>query len=145
MRTKNFFSTVVWQCAGALLVVALMGSCSKTDEESAPLPSPSLKLTNGWGNGVNIQPSYYNNGYPNLGTSLMKQQTKIKTVRIEIEPDKVTQAKSWIKELKSAGYNLICTYHKASVLGTDSKSELIAAANWWKANYAALAGGCTCV
>jgi len=33
----------------------------------------------------------------------MKQQTKIKTVRIEIEPDKVIQAKSWIKELKSAG------------------------------------------
>lgn len=139
MKTKVLFSTLLWKCTGALMVIALLGSCSKTDDAVAPQHHSSLKLTNGWGNGVNIQPSYYNNGYPNLGTSLMKQQTKIKTVRIEIEPDKVTQAKSWIKELKSAGYNLICTYHKSSVLGTDSKSELIAAANWWKSNYAALA------
>ncbi len=115
-------------------------SCSKQDDNPIAVEKQNqLKLTNGWGHGVNIQPSYYNNGYPNLGVSLMKQQTKIKTIRIEIEPDKVTQAKSWIKELKNAGYNLICTYHKASVLGTDNTSELTAAANWWKNNYSALA------
>lgn len=122
-----------------LLAIFFVAGCSKDETPVVSDTASHLKATNGWGNGVNIQPSYYNNGYPNLGVSLMKQQSKIKTVRIEIEPDKVTQAKSWIKELKNAGYNLICTYHKASVLGTDNTSELTAAANWWKSNYSALA------
>lgn len=89
-------------------------------------------------NGVNIQPSYYNGGNPNLGWSLMNANTKIKTVRIEVEPGYVTQAKTWIAGAKSNGHPIILTYHKASVLGSDSASELTAAGNWWKTNYSTL-------
>lgn len=89
-------------------------------------------------NGVNLQPSYYNNGNVNMGWSLMKANTKIKTVRIEIEPGKETQAKTWISQARSNGFTVIATYHKSSVLGSDSTSELNAAANWWKSNYSSL-------
>jgi hypothetical protein len=89
-------------------------------------------------NGVNIQPSYYNGGNPNLGWSLMNANTKIKTVRIEVEPGYVTQAKTWIAGAKSNGHPILLTYHKASVLGSDSSSELTAAGNWWKTNYSTL-------
>ncbi len=89
-------------------------------------------------NGVNLQPSYYNGGNPNFGWSLMNANTKIKTVRIEIEPGYVTQAKTWISQAKSNGKLVIATYHKAAVLGSDSASELTAAGNWWKSNYSAL-------
>lgn len=89
-------------------------------------------------NGVNLQPSYYNGGNPNLGWSLMNANSKIKTVRIEIEPDKVSQAKSWISQAKSNGKTIIATYHKASVLGSDSATELNNAGNWWKNNYSTL-------
>ena len=99
----------------------------------------STNATNGFGNGVNLQPSYYNGGNPNFAWSLMKQQTKIKTVRIEIEPGYVSQAKTWISQARSNGYAVIATYHKASVLGSDNTAELNAAANWWVSNYANLA------
>ena len=88
--------------------------------------------------GVNIQPSYYNGGNPNFGWSLMNANTKIKTVRIEVEPGYVTQAKTWIAGAKSNGHPILLTYHKASVLGSDSSSELTAAGNWWKTNYSTL-------
>ena len=89
-------------------------------------------------NGVNLQPSYYNNGNVNMGWSLMKSNGNIKSVRIEIEPGKETQAKTWISQARSNGYTVIATYHKASVLGSDSTSELSAAGNWWRSNYASL-------
>ncbi|HEY4247922.1 MAG TPA: hypothetical protein VGM64_13800 [Lacunisphaera sp.] len=89
-------------------------------------------------NGVNIQPSYYNGGNPNFGWSLMNANTKIKTVRIEVEPGFVTQAKTWIAGAKSNGHPIILTYHKSAVLGSDSVSELTAAGNWWKSNYKTL-------
>jgi mannan endo-1,4-beta-mannosidase len=90
-------------------------------------------------NGVNIQPSYYNGGNPNFGWSLMNANTKIKTVRIEVEPGYVTQAKVWIAAAKSNGHPCILTYHKSAVLGSDSTSELTTAGNWWKTNYATFA------
>lgn len=90
------------------------------------------------GNGVNLQPSYYNSGNVDLGFPLMKQQANIKTVRIEIEPTQVTNAIRWIKEASDNGYTIICTYHKATVLGSDNLSDLLDGANWWKTNYAAL-------
>jgi mannan endo-1,4-beta-mannosidase len=89
-------------------------------------------------NGANVQPSYYNGGNPNFGWSLMNQNGKIATLRIEIEPDKVSQAKSWISQARSNGKTVIATYHKASVLGSDSTTELNNAANWWKNNYSTL-------
>ncbi|MET0355640.1 MAG: hypothetical protein ABW044_02625 [Cellvibrio sp.] len=106
---------------GAALVLGAMSSASFAGE---------------FGNGVNIQPSYYNNGWVNIGYPLMKQyQSKIRNVRIEIEPGKESQAKTWIAQAKSYGFNVIGTYHKSSVLGSDSTWELTQAANWWKNNY----------
>ncbi len=100
--------------------------------------TPLLSL--GLGDGVNLQPSYYNSGNVNFGWSLMKANTKIKTVRIEIEPTvSITTVKSWISQARSNGFAVIATYHKASVLGSDNVSDLLAAANWWKANYSSLA------
>ncbi len=89
-------------------------------------------------NGANIQASYYNNGNVNFGWSLMNANTKIKQLRIEVEPGFVTQAKTWISQAKSNGKVVIVTYHKASVLGSDSASELAAAGTWWRSNYGTL-------
>lgn len=91
-----------------------------------------------FGNGVNLQPSYYNNGDVTFGWDLMKKYSEIQTVRIEIEPDKVEQAWNWIHEAVTNGYEVIATYHKCSVLGSDNDSELMAGANWWVTNYAHL-------
>lgn len=127
------------------LLGGLLASCAI--RAAAPVPQPttaaSPSLTASLGNGVNLQPSYYNGGNPTFGWSLMKQQGNIKTVRIEIEPGSVSQAKSWVAQAKANGYAIIATYHKSAVLGTDDASELTAAANWWKTNYGALGGGFT--
>ena len=127
--------------AGCLLLTACAG------KQAAPAPQPAATaatdLTANLGNGVNLQPSYYNGGNPNFGFSLMKQQSRIKTVRIEIEPGYVSQAKDWIAQAKANGYAVIATYHKASELGSDDTSELTAAGTWWKTNYGTLGGGFT--
>jgi LysM repeat protein len=69
----------------------------------------------------------------------MRGFTKIKTVRIEIEPDRAVQARGWIQEACGHGFNVIATYHKYSApLGTDNRAELAAAASWWTSNYAGL-------
>lgn len=132
--------------AGLLLCAGLLfGGCSTREAIPAPqAAAPSTAdLTASLGNGVNLQPSYYNGGNPNFGWSLMKQQTNIKTVRIEIEPGYESQAKNWIAQAKANGYAVIATYHKSSVLGSDDTTELTAAGNWWKANYTNLGGSFT--
>ncbi len=96
-----------------------------------------------FGDGCNLQPSYYNSGNVSFDFALMKAQSKIKTVRIEIDPTaggfSITTAKSWISQAKAAGMTVIATYHDANVLGSDNASDLVNGANWWKANYATLA------
>ena len=124
--------------ASAFVIAAILASCSHENDIAPASDAQSAAEEGVFGNGVNLQPSYYNGGNPNFGWSLMKQQTKIKTVRIEIEPDKVSQAKSWISNARSNGFAVVATYHKSSVLGSDAASELTAAGNWWKANYATL-------
>ena len=71
----------------------------------------------------------------------MKQFSNIKKVRIEIEPDKVNEAAEWIAAAINKGYEVIATYHKHTVLGTDDVAELLTAANWWKDNYQTLGTG----
>lgn len=93
------------------------------------------------GHGVNLQPSYYNNGHVNFGWDFMKQHTAIQSVRIEIEPGKELQAASWINQARSHDLQVVATYHKSTVLGTDNAGELLAAAQWWKENYQKLGGG----
>lgn len=88
------------------------------------------------GNGINLQPSYYNNGNVTFGYNIMnKYNNIIKTIRIEIEPDKITQAKNWIEEAINNKYNVIATYHKGSVLGSNNETELLLGAEWWVNNY----------
>ncbi|MBC8053653.1 MAG: glycoside hydrolase [Sphingobacteriaceae bacterium] len=135
---------------GLLAVSLLFTQCKKNElskvEEQAPAPKSAAKVsltrspTSGflYGHGVNLQPSYYNNGNVNFGWSLMKSYTKIKTVRIEVEPDKVNQAKSWISQANANGYAVIVTYHRVGTMGSDNTAYLNDAANWWRTNYATL-------
>ena len=88
--------------------------------------------------GVNIQASYYNNGHVNLGWDLMQSYPEIEALRIEIEPYRVQQAVRWISEAHEKGYQVIATYHDSANLGSDEKTELENAANWWKQNYGLL-------
>jgi mannan endo-1,4-beta-mannosidase len=92
------------------------------------------------GNGVNLQPSYYNPLTVNLGWDLMLQHPYIKTVRIQIEPDQAAAAKAWIAAAQSRGYQVIATYHKSTVLGSNDITELIQAADWWVTHYHELGG-----
>lgn len=92
------------------------------------------------GNGVNVQPSYYPDAKLCFGWKLMKQQSKIKSVRIEIEPEQAGGAALWIAEAQSEGYQVIATYHNHTVLGSNDTAELLKAANWWKDNYHNLGG-----
>ena len=131
----------------ALLTASLLTSCSNTVEPAATdsnTVKPSAERTTGvFGNGVNLQPSYYNGGNCDLGWNLMNQNGNIRTVRIEVEPGQENNAKRWISEAKSNGKTVIVTYHKSSVLGSNSTTELNNAANWWKNNYNSLGGGFT--
>lgn len=100
----------------------------------------SVSLVSSFGNGVNFQPSYYNNGNVTFGFGLMKKYSQIQSIRIEIEPDKVTQAFQWIQEAYNAGYkDIIATYHTAP-LGEDDPCQLVEAAQWWISNYMYLKG-----
>ncbi len=127
----------------ALVGTLCLSSCTQSVEpENAA--TTAVAIPEGiFGNGVNLQPSYYNGGNCDLGWNLMNANTKIKTVRIEVEPGQETNAKRWISEAKANGKTIIVTYHKASVLGSDNTADLTAAANWWKANYASLSANGT--
>jgi len=98
--------------------------------------SPSFAAP--FGNGVCLQPSYYNGGNVNFGWDFMKGFESIKTVRIEIEPDHAAQAKGWIQQALSNGYHVVATYHKVAALGSNDPNELLAAGNWWASNYESL-------
>lgn len=113
----------------SLLLIGLVGVFADSTHKS----SSTL-----FGNGVNLQPSYYNNGDVEFGWSVMKNYPNIKTIRIEIEPDKVSQGQSWIAEAHANGYNVIATYHKYTVLGSDDPAEVQEAADWWLTNYKTL-------
>jgi len=125
---------------------------SDTTPVVTPPPPPPPVVTQGpafttdtlLGNGVDLQPSYYNGGNVTFGYPLMLQNPKIRSVRIEIEPSvPIATAASWIQQARSNGYRVIATYHKYTVLGSDDANELNAAANWWKANYGTLAAAGT--
>ena len=93
-----------------------------------------------FGNGVNLQPSYYNKGNVDFGWGFMNKFDQIKTVRIEMDPSRITDISifgNWIKEANNHGYKVIATYHTGP-LGSPDPKELLKAANWWKANYAQL-------
>jgi len=86
-----------------------------------------------FGNGVNLAPSYYDN--ESFGWDLMKQYADIKTVRIEIEPNKASEGKGWIQQAINKGYDVIATCHNSKVLGSNDANELLGCGKWWAANY----------
>lgn len=95
-------------------------------------------------NGVNLQPAYYNSGYPNFGWSLMRSKGNIRRLRIEVDTSRVDvwAAKFYIDQAKANGYNdIIVTFHQYG--GSDNYNDLQTAANWWKNNYSKLGGGFT--
>ena len=92
-------------------------------------------------NGVNLQPSYYNGGAVDFAWEEMQQVKKIRTLRIEIEPYAMVQARSWIQQACSRGYEVIATFHNHLKLASDHANDLMAAANWWVDNYASLLSG----
>lgn len=102
------------------------------------IPAGSL-LAGIMGNGVNIQPFYYNGGNPNLALPLMRQNPNIKTVRIMCSAGGVAQAKSWITQVRANGYTILATFQ--GVAGSDSVSDLTKAANFWKTNYPSFSSG----
>ncbi len=94
------------------------------------------------GDGVNLQPSYFCDGDQNLGWGLMDQYPDIQTVRIEIEPFSFNEvattredAKRWIDEAGSHGYEVIATYHHYPDNGAADAQALQAAADWWVEQY----------
>lgn len=129
----------------SLTVFLTILSCSSEDDKifentasSKDVHQELASKTVGLGNGVNLQPSYYNSGNVTIGWDLMKTYPGIETVRIEIEPDKVSQAQTWINEAHKNGFQVIATYHDANNLGVDDTSVLNSAASWWVQNYASL-------
>ncbi len=131
---------------------SLMPSCHKahanpvsTDTTTTTRPdtpstsTPALTTDTLIGDGVDLQPSYYNGGNVTFGYPLMQQYPNIKSVRIEIEPSvPIALAASWIQQAHSNGYKVIATYHKYTVLGTDDTTQLDTAAMWWRTNYSTL-------
>jgi mannan endo-1,4-beta-mannosidase len=155
---KNLFSILRISGAG-MIMLALFGdlttACHKTGQSPPPTdtlvgvppppPPPTPKSSHAatdtlFGNGVDLQPSYYNSGNVTFGFALMQQYPNIRSVRIEIEPTvPISLAASWIQQARNAGYKVIATYHKYTVLGSDLATDLNDAANWWKTNYSTLA------
>ncbi|HEY4148161.1 MAG TPA: hypothetical protein VGM41_04500 [Chitinophagaceae bacterium] len=149
MKDKSYYRAFISAVCLLLILPALVATgCKKSSAggDAPPVDTTPVQQTpvvvassSLFGNGVDLQPSYYNSGNPEIDWALMQQQSKIKTLRIEIEPNFVTQAKTWISQARSSGYAVIATYHKAAVLGSDNASDLNDAANWWVTNYATLA------
>lgn len=100
-------------------------------------PAPAATL--GWGDGVNVQAAYYDGGNVNFGWDLMRQQTRIQTVRIEIEPEvPPATVRRWLEGARDHGYRIIATYHHAPANGSDDREQLLRAARWWRAHFAEL-------
>ena len=77
-----------------------------------------------FGNGVNVQPSYAAKAYGdlNFGWDLMRKSPKIKTVRIEIEPDMARRARQWIHDACENGFHVIATHHDMNAVGKTDRN-----------------------
>jgi len=96
----------------------------------------------GFGDGVNLQPSYFCDGTQDLGWDLLTAHPDIETVRIEIEPPSwgessadLADARRWIDEGADNGLDVIATCHHYPNNGSNSKGDLLDAADWWVDNY----------
>ncbi|WP_254525232.1 PKD domain-containing protein [Natrinema caseinilyticum] len=98
-----------------------------------------------FGDGVNLQPSYFCGGEQDIGWDLMNQYPAIETVRIEIEPfsfgdvdTTVEDARRWIDEATENGYEVIATYHHHPDDGSADPAALQRAADFWVDHYGTL-------
>jgi mannan endo-1,4-beta-mannosidase len=98
-----------------------------------------------FGNGVNMQPSYQENGNVDLGWDLVKSVPSIKTVRLEIESVAVDAAVRWISEANARGYTVIATYHSFDAINKkppeDDPKHMQLAIQFWNGNYKKLSAG----
>ncbi|MBX0302765.1 carbohydrate-binding protein [Haloarcula salinisoli] len=100
----------------------------------------------GFGDGVNLQPSYFCDGTQDLGWGLLADHPEIETVRIEIEPPSwgetsadLADARRWLDEAADNGLQVVATCHHYPNNGSNSKEDLLDAAQWWVDNYDYLA------
>ncbi len=129
----SFRRRTVLRAVGGGMALGLFGS------------SPTSGAAASFGDGVNLQPSYFCRGDQNLGWGLMNQYPDIQTVRIEIEPFSFNEvsttrddAKRWIDEANSHGYEVIASYHHYPDNGSSNASALQTAADWWVDHYSYL-------
>lgn len=112
------------------------GYNSGQPEPNAETPSPDHMM---FGHGVNMQPSYTENGNVDLGWDLLKSIPSIKTVRLEIEGFAVGAAVRWISEASTRGYTVIATYHNFDAINgkppEDDPKHMQMAINFWNSNY----------
>lgn len=144
MKQKSI-RTIFWISGFIVIVLLILNSCEKKSMTGATEKSEvtmQLTATTGvGGNGVNLQPSYFCNGDQNLGWPLMKANTKIKSVRLEMDPTSgstISDFSRWIQEANANGFFVIATYHEDADLGSNDPAKLMNAANWWKNNYSQL-------
>ncbi|WP_254525231.1 PKD domain-containing protein [Natrinema caseinilyticum] len=120
--------------AGTVVGAGLDGGASSARAARAP-----------FGDGVNLQPSYFCGGEQDIGWDLMNQYPAIETVRIEIEPfsfgdvdTTVEDARRWIDEATENGYEVIATYHHYPDNGSADPAALQRAADFWVDHYGIL-------
>ena len=106
-------------------------------QSSADTPNASRFV---FGHGVNMQPSYSENGNVDLGWDLVKSIPSIKTVRLEIESNAVDAAVRWISEATTRGYTAIATYHNKDAINENADpkkdpSYMRTAIDFWNSNY----------
>jgi len=120
--------------AGTVIGAGVLASSSNATADGAS-----------FGDGVNLQPSYFCDGDQDLGWDLMNDYPDIETVRIEIEPfsfgevaTTVEDAKRWIDEAGANGKEIIATYHHYPDNGSAEASALQNAAEFWVDHYETL-------
>ncbi|QLG49293.1 PKD domain-containing protein [Natrinema halophilum] len=98
-----------------------------------------------FGDGVNLQPSYFCSANQDIGWDFMSQYSDIQTLRMRIEPfsfsevdTTVEDAKRWIDEATENGYDVIASYHHYPDNGSSQASALQHAADFWVEHYGTL-------
>jgi mannan endo-1,4-beta-mannosidase len=111
-------------------------SSPQTDPTKSSSPAA---VSQSFGNGVNMQPSYQESGNVDLGWDLVKIIPSIKTVRLEIESFAVDAAVRWIAEANTRGYAVIATYHNFDAINRkppeDDPKHMQLAIQFWNSNY----------
>jgi len=132
---------IIFIVVALVTLMAFSWGCKETQPTVPPNGTITPATSGLEGCGVNLQPSYYCNGDMDLGWNLMDNYSDIKTLRIELDPNRnstISDFVRWISEANTNGYDVIATYHYADSLGSNNPNLLLAAANWWVDNWDSL-------